>query len=203
MKAWEALLGSAWLLLVAFGLTFLWNYANAPGVAAAAPPTWPAGSALSAPEGKTLLAFVHPRCPCSRATLRELDRLMTEAKDLLSARVLFYAPSEEPSTWVETDLWEHAARIPGVRVLRDVDGAETRRFGAATSGQVLLYDAGGALLFSGGITAARGHSGDNFGRSSLLEIVLGGDAERAETPVYGCPILNADECEACAEEPRP
>ena len=52
-------------------------------------------------------------------------------------------------------------------MLRDDDGAEARRFGAETSGQTLLYDARGALAFSGGITGARGHAGDNAGRASL------------------------------------
>ena len=56
-------------------------------------------------------------------------------------------------------------------MLRDDDGAEARRFGAETSGQTLLYDEHGALLFSGGITGARGHAGDNAGRASLVALL--------------------------------
>ena len=38
---------------------------------------------------------------------------------------------------------------------------------AITSGQTLLYDTKGHLVFSGGITGGRGHEGDNTGRESI------------------------------------
>ena len=59
-----------------------------------------------------------------------------------------------------------AAEIPGVEVVSDEDDAQSAAFGAAVSGQTLLYDREGRLIFSGGITAARGHAGDNAGRSA-------------------------------------
>ena len=49
--------------------------------------------------------------------------------------------------------------MPGVRVFEDPEATTARLFGARVSGQVLLYDAGGKLLFNGGITAFRGHPG--------------------------------------------
>ena len=57
--------------------------------------------------------------------------------------------------------WRSAAAIPGVTVHVDHDGGEARRFGAETSGFVVLYDAHGELLFAGGITTGRGQAGDN------------------------------------------
>ena len=44
--------------------------------------------------------------------------------------------------------------------------ARRQRFGAETSGQTLLYDRDGRLLFSGGTTGSRGHDGDNAGFAS-------------------------------------
>ena len=77
----------------------------------------------------------------------------------------------------------------------DDNGVEARRFHAVTSGQTALYDIEGRLLFSGGITGSRGHSGDNAGRSAIVSLLNTGDAERTETSVFGCPLYgNRSEC---------
>ena len=67
-----------------------------------------------------------------------------------------------------------------------------KSFGTFTSGQTLLYDSAGRLLFKGGITAYRGHSGDNEGRS-LITALLRGDAPAqiklpVAMPVFGCSL---------------
>ena len=48
-----------------------------------------------------------------------------------------------------------------------------RRGGSAwrRPGQTLLYDAGGTLIFSGGITGSRGHAGDNAGEAALVALL--------------------------------
>jgi hypothetical protein len=76
------------------------------------------------------------------------------------------------SNWAKTSLWRSAAAIPGVSETVD-DGREARLFGAATSGQTMVYDRNGRLLFSGGITAARGHLGDNPGASAITALLEG------------------------------
>jgi hypothetical protein len=67
---------------------------------------------------------------------------------------------------------------------------------------VVLYNAAGALLFSGGITAARGHEGDNAGREMVLAHLAANDAGR-RAPVFGCPLFADGECEACKGNPCP
>ncbi len=108
----------------------------------------------------------------------------------VSARVLFAAPSGGGKDWTRADLWDQAAAIPGVQMLLDPDGLLAHRFGAATSGQVLLYSADGRLLFQGGITAARGHEGDNNGSVAILALIAQRDMARAQmqTPVFGGPL---------------
>jgi hypothetical protein len=90
----------------------------------------------------------------------------------------------------DTDLWSSAARIPGVHLLRDERAVEADRFGIATSGTVALYDAGGKLLFHGGITPARGHEGDSFGRERIVSLLATGRSDRADAPVFGCALSN-------------
>ncbi len=114
--------------------------------------------------------------------------------------MLFLKPEVFANGWEQTDSWRQAATIPDVTVVRDDSGLEARRFGAATSGQTLLYDAGGALLFSGGITGARGHAGDNAGQSELVSLLNRGPSSpavtlnrgqsaRDATSVFGCPLF--------------
>jgi hypothetical protein len=181
---------AVWLAGVGGGMAALWRYATVPGVAATPPAAWPRESRIRPGAGRaTLVMLAHPQCPCTRASIGELDRLMAHVGDRLAAHVVLVAPAGAPDGWDATDLRRAAAAIPGVAVLRDAGGVEARTFRAATSGQVLLYDAAGRLRFSGGITAARGHAGDNAGRSAIEALLAGADPAARETPVFGCALL--------------
>ena len=140
-----------------------------------------------------LVMFAHPRCPCTRASVGELERLLAEAPARCSAKVIFLQPTGMDDEWVESDLWHTASRIPGVTVHRDRSGIEARWFHAETSGQTLLYDRGGRLIFQGGITISRGHAGDNPGRSALLARLRDRTASLAKTPVFGCALFSAND----------
>lgn len=180
-----------WLLVVGIGLSVLLSYENTPGVAAKPTALWPADSRIQrAPDRDTLVMLVHPHCPCTRASIGELASLMAQSQGRLTAYVLFLKPAEFSDNWEKTDLWQSAASIPGVRPIIDYDGVEASRFHATTSGQTVLYDAEGHLLFSGGITIARGHAGDNAGRSAIVSLVNAKVAEQTETPVFGCPLFD-------------
>lgn len=185
-------LGLAWATAVSVGLAWVNRYQMTPGAAAAATTRWPGATAVAlAPDRDTLIMFVHPQCPCSRASLGELANVMARRGDRVLAYVAFFNPGGEPQTWSQTDLWRDAQAIPGVKVLVDDDAALARRFGAATSGQVLLYDASGRLLFNGGITDSRGHFGDNAGEDAVVAMLKENAPPTtmpAVTPVYGCAI---------------
>lgn len=197
--------GALWLLLICTGVGLLWSYNSTPGAAAAALERWPAGSRIRpAADRATLVMLAHPRCPCTRASLGELARLMAQARPgRVAAYVLFVKPSGFADGWEQTDLSASAAAIPGVTVVRDDEGVEARRFRAATSGQTMLYDAGGRLLFSGGITGARGHEGDNAGRAAVVSLLNADEAGQAGTPVFGCPLFAGEsECSTGEEVGR-
>lgn len=191
-----------WLLLVGSGLAVLWAYENTPGAAGKPPVLWPVESRIQRAQDKaTLVMLAHPHCPCTRASIGELALLMAHSEGHLTAYVLFLKPEGFSEQWEQTDLWQSAASIPGVNVLIDDEGIEARRFHATTSGQANLYDTGGRLLFSGGITGARGHSGDNAGRSAIESILNAGAADRSETLVFGCPLFDENsECQNSKHE---
>jgi hypothetical protein len=189
---------AVWLVAIGVGLQFVMAYENSPGPVGGVPALWPADSRIRrSPDLPTLVMMVHPHCPCSRASVGELSLLMAESQGLVDARVVFVRPVEVPEEWEKTDLWSAVAAIPGVKLSVDNGGVEARRFGSQTSGQVMLYDAGGQLLFSGGITSARGHSGENEGRSAILTLLTKGQA-KSETPVFGCSLFS----EAARDRPE-
>jgi hypothetical protein len=182
-----ALLLGVWLVAVGAGMFVVTRYAATPGAAAAAAPAWPEGASIArGRDVPTLLLFLHPKCPCSRASVAELSAVVAKCPAKVAARVVFWGPPGAGADWFHTDLWDDAAALPGVDVVVDPGGVETRRFGAATSGQVLLYDTSGRLVFRGGITAGRGHAGDNAGRDGVVAFLNHGTVPAEETPVFGC-----------------
>src|SRR5262245_40102007 len=186
----RVVLCSVWLLAVTAGTVAFWSYGSKPGSAGATPPQWPAGTSLSLdPSRDTLVMFAHPQCACTRASLEELNRLMAQCQGKVVTHVLFFKPDKLPEAWTHSGLRESAAAIPGVVVHDDPNGAIAERFGAETSGYVVLYNPRGQLLFQGGITSSRGHAGDNVGQSALISMLNGRDTQVRQTPVYGCSLL--------------
>lgn len=188
---WTAL-ASAWLAAITIGSLALIAYASAPGLGADAPSRWPADSQLAHdPELPTLVMLAHPLCPCSRASVAELERIMARVRGQMRAHVVLLR-SEDGSLDDEHTLEEAAAAIPGVTVHDDPGGVETDRFGARTSGQTLLYGPDGRLRFAGGITAARGHEGDSYGADAVVAAVQERKSDGSVTaPVFGCSLGGA------------
>jgi hypothetical protein len=60
------------------------------------------------------------------------------------------------------------------------------------SGETLLYDPHGRLVFRGGLTAGRGHAGDSPGRRAVVACFNEPTPERRDLPVFGCPLLDSD-----------
>lgn len=179
-----------WFCLVGLGFGLLARYTNTPGVAVASPTIWPVESRLAKAAGSPMLVmFAHPRCPCSRASVAELAELLAGTGNRIAAQVLFYKPKGSTEDWARSDTWKSALAIPGVMVTEDEDGVEANRFGAETSGSVVLYDVTGQLLFSGGITAKRGERGANDGCRAILALLEKAPAPE-KTPVFGCPIFD-------------
>lgn len=184
-----------WGAVVGCGMAAMIDYGAAAGPVAQTEAQWPDSTGLSRSDGQfTLLMFVHPQCPCSRASVGELAELMAGSQNALAAQVIVLAPTGWNREQVQAEIWRTAAEIPGVTVRMDPDGIEARRFGALTSGQVLLYDEQGRLLFRGGITGARGHYGSNVGRSTVRSLI---DEQQtagapAQCPVFGCPLFSPE-----------
>jgi hypothetical protein len=172
------------------GMWALIAFEQTPGAVSAAPGRWPVSSAVKRVSGRPeIVVFVHPFCSCTDATIAELAHLSVREKPGAAApviTVLFYRPRS--SAWAPNGLWNKARDLEFAQVAWDDDGVEARRFGARTSGYVLLYNSSGSLLFRGGVTGSRGHRGDNYG---LDELVASLDSQRpapALSRVFGCAL---------------
>lgn len=186
-----------WLGLVGVGFGLVWVYEKTPGKDGSVAGNWPAASGLRL-DAKlpTLILFAHPRCPCTRASIEELNRLLVQTQGKVSTQVWFFQPEGFSNDWSRSDLWRSVEAIPGLRVSADIGGLEARRFGAETSGSVFLYSPDGQLLFKGGITSGRGHVGDNAGINAIAMLLGGKPTPSQQTPVYGCSLLGCDKAEA-------
>jgi hypothetical protein len=185
-----------WAAAVGVGLERLWRYKTTAGVAASTTQQWPGSSLITPQSGHaTLIMFVHPQCSCTRASLEELRNVMERAQRPVSAWVLLLQPEGTSGDWQRTATAEAARRIPNVTVVTDRQGIEAQRFGAATSGQVVLFDDTGHLVFAGGITGSRGHVGNNTGERLLLSLINTGAAEGHHHVVFGCGLHDAHRTE--------
>jgi len=184
------LIGIFWLAMVLAGFAVLQREEFTPIPSTSVGRDFPRGSSIAmAPDRATLVIFLHPYCPCSRATLRQLGELLAETQNKEAVTVVFTIPKGLPPGWEKDNLWRTASAMPGVRVVRDEEGVEARRFNVIGSGHALLYAPAGRLLFSGGITASRGHEGDNPGQDAIVSFVLHGQSNVTHTPVFGCALL--------------
>jgi hypothetical protein len=206
MRRWVApfrllhvLLG-CWIVASVLGFLVLEAHNIRQGDRGNPPTSWPHGTALTLDKSRpTLLIFLHPHCPCSRASLDELAWVMSRCRGRVSPIAVVYHPAQPSDEWlrsgpgIERDLIDQ----PELPFCYDTNGTEARRFGIATSGHVLLFDTQGQRIFEGGITFSRGHRGVNRGREELLAQILSmklpaKPSSGSAPPVFGCPLFTTD-----------
>jgi hypothetical protein len=191
-QRWAVLAGTVvWGSSVACGFLALQFHGASRGQSGSPVHHWPGSSRISLTGGRpTLVMAAHPLCPCTRASVAELARLLTRCKDQVEVYILIFVPERAGPGWGPADGLRRLGTLPCVHLIDDPNGEEAARFGAQTSGLVALYAQDGRLLFRGGITASRGHEGDNEGRRALVDLIeRKSSSYRRETPVFGCPIF--------------
>ena len=150
---------------------------------------WPADSQIIKPAGQPMLVlFLHPKCPCSNTSVTELYRLYSslEEKPGVLPNLVATVPAASDESWLHTATIKRAARLVDSRLHIDRGGQEATKFGATTSGFVMLFDGLGTRRFAGGITVGRGHEGPSVGGDCLTEILRGEHPEVDQLPVFGC-----------------
>ncbi len=152
---------------------------------------WPQDSRLIQDPHERLVIFIHPQCPCTQATLSELEAVL--ARQSVATTLVISAIDPE---WLDSKVMQHIKRMQSrypafVDVLLDTDASESECFGATASGHCMYFNRQGQKVFSGGITASRGHVGDNDARYRLMELIqssseVQGLEDPSLFPVFGC-----------------
>ena len=187
----QAALTLVWAACLAAGSLLLVSHEFSPGASAAAPAGWPQDTALElSASTPTLLLFAHPRCPCTAATISELDRFLSRRGSGFSSTIVFVRPESVQEAWAHTANVAAARRIPSTQILFD-DGGLAEAFGAKTSGTAFVFDTIGVLRYQGGLTASRGHEGLNAGIEALESIASGRPPAVQTLPVFGCGLFSA------------
>ena len=178
-----------WIGVVLIATAGLAHYSTVPGSKGNVPRAWPRELPFDrSREGATAVLMLHPHCPCSLATMSELERLVAELERQPRGLVLFFVPDGESDDWTAgPPLWDRADRLPGFEPAVDRSGEYSRELGGLTSGHLVVFDRAGQVSFSGGITPSRGHEGSSPARQAALE-ALRGATHPANADVFGCPI---------------
>lgn len=181
--------GGMWLLVISAGMGWWMLYDRTPGAAAAAGNAWPGDSSLVLnDQAGTAIVFVHPHCPCTRATLEKLDSALASCTHKPNLYV-FVSPVDLDAKKTEAgDNYRRAAAISGAICIVDSDRTAQAHFGAATSGQVIYFDARGNLKFAGGLTAERGGVAPGGAERQFAAALRGEAQSPVKTPVFGCPL---------------
>ncbi len=171
---WKVVSLCFWVAAVVAVGAHMARYAATPGPTPQAP--------LAAASG-TVTLYLHPKCACSRASVQEFLRLLPS---LRGQRIrVVYHDQGKGADWAKSDLWAAFEGVSGVERVLDPGGRQTRADGVRTSGHVLTYGPDRRLLFSGGITASRGHVGPSPG-GELLKRLAQGSRRPASVATFGC-----------------
>ena len=187
-----------WAVAVSSGFVLMTRYAQAEG-RVAEPPRAGELALPIASEGYTLVMSIHPKCPCTDASLYELERLIARSGGRLTCVFVVLAPADRPDDWHGQTRARLRSRGLGGTVIVDPGGELAAGLGCFTSGSVVLYDPAGTPLFWGGITSGRGHAGDNAGVDAIRAVLDGGAPVHRTTPVYGCPLHAGGSDSACVD----
>lgn len=200
-ETWTAFALAGWAIACAAGFGTMWTYANTPGDRGGPDGDWVAPAALNlASDRFTIVLFAHPRCPCTRATMSELEGLQRAFPEQFATRIVFYEPHNADASWRTTSLWTRAERLPDAEAFADPGGRLTANAGALVSGSVALLGPEGTLQFWGGITPGRGHEGESIGLISIRDVLQGRQPARRTAHVYGCELVCVDAAGPCEAE---
>ncbi len=178
----------AWLAALSGGFLCLVNYSTKPAKNIDQLDCWPETTALAFGQGEyTLVMFVHPRCPCTKASLNQLERVIDRVgKDRVDLKIVVFRPAGKTADWSDTHLRKKAEQLTA-NVFDDLDAQEAKKFEVNTSGYLLCFNKEKQRIFGGGITGSRGHEGENRGADSIVCIMNRKPAEQ-RFPVFGCQI---------------
>ncbi len=181
-----------WSASIALGFGALHLYEITPGPSGPSLGAWPATAAIQPVLGKiNLVMAVHPRCPCTRASLAMLGEIVKNPKIEAAVRLLVYRPERSDADWAGSSCRAALSAIPNSERVDDPGGKFAESFGLATSGATVVFDATGQKQFQGGLTSATGRLELSAGGADVLAILAGRPTSQPTAKVFGCALRSS------------
>jgi hypothetical protein len=168
---------ACWVTAMAAGFHQAMRWEFTPGKSASGAETQNRAGA-----GPRLVVCLHSQCPCSLATVENLSKLDRESRRKLAIAFVLTGPNVRSAP-----ILKKVSQFSDADIRFAAEGEILARYGARTSGQALLYDSSGRLVFQGGLTDSRGTPGDSAGVRAITD-TLAGRKCIASAPVYGCSL---------------
>lgn len=185
-----AALVAVWFTAAIFGIASLHRYSGTPAPVGRSQVRWPVSSQIKpSPRKATFVLFLHPHCPCSRASVAVMNEIVTQFPSAAEYHAVFVRPTGVNDDWAETDLFRKCKSMVGLVTSIDEDGSEAKKFGAKASGQTYIYDADHRLAFSGGITPGRGMEGKGEERTMVESALSKKLSSPLHSPTFGCALI--------------
>ena len=131
---------------------------------------------------------LHPKCPCTRNTLVELQQLLTIDPFSTRCTFLLALPQGEAISWMDTGTARLAKSLPNSQMLVDIDATRSRQLGLRNSGAMLVVQSDRTVAFCGGITAGRSCVAANPGSETVAKLFRHESVVSITTPTFGCPL---------------
>ncbi len=174
--------GIAWACAIVFVMAGALVYDTKPGKQPVGEP----GLRAADPGRWTLLMVVHPDCPCTKASLRNLAAIVETTRLPLKVQIVAAMPQRYDGPKSNLTL---ARGIPKATVtVLDADVA-IQRHGALTSGHLFVFDPDRRLVYSGGVTPARGAE-DATSSIRWFRALVEQRAVASSAPTYGCSLTS-------------
>ena len=186
----NSVLAVLWLLASLAGMLTLRRYSQTPAPMGRAVRSWPISSKLLPESNRpTFVIFLHPHCPCSKASFAVMQELVEKSAGQVKFYAVFVRPTNVASQWEQSDLYKRSVAFNKIATVVDDGGIEAKAFGALTSGQTYVYGPAGHLNFAGGITSGRGMLEIGPERKLIEQALAVNLMASTKTPVYGCSLL--------------
>ncbi len=185
---------AVWSVGVVAGMGYLERYDQRAGPETVVLPQEELGGELSPVRTDTdvhwqLKLFLHPHCPCSRASVAAWERLLEQLSgEAIEAEVVWVRPPEAAVGWEAGSLQERVQQMKGVRQWTDVGGVVASHYGVKTSGCLVIINKEGRVVYRGGLTVGRGRT-NTFAVAESVARAIRQCGDFPASPVYGCPLL--------------
>lgn len=156
---------------------------------------------LSDFKGKTVvLEWVNPECPFVVKHYEKSDNIPSLQKVAAADGVVWLsinsaaAGKQGDFDAAKVAAWSEKTKAAPTAYLRDADGKVGKAYGAKTTPQIYVINAGGTLVYNGAIDSIRSADAadiaksENYAAAALAAVKAGKPVEKPSTQPYGCSV---------------